>query len=130
MKASPARGLAHLALVERRAAGHRAIFQHVLRRTGRSSKTPICSRPERKPRPRSSLPISSSPAGTSNVEVSIRTDLNNNWAYFNFALINEDTGQDFDFGREVSYYRDSDGSEGESERFRDHPARSLREVLS
>lgn len=48
----------------------------------------------------------------SNVEVSIRTDLNNNWAYFNFALINEDTGQDFDFGREVSYYRDSDGSEG------------------
>ena len=49
---------------------------------------------------------------TSNVEISVRTDLNNNWAYFNFALINEDTGQDFDFGREVSYYRDSDGSEG------------------
>ena len=49
---------------------------------------------------------------TSNVEISIRTDLNNNWAYFNFALINEGTGQDFDFGREVSYYRDSDGSEG------------------
>ena len=48
----------------------------------------------------------------SNVEISIRTDLINNWAYFNFALINEDTGQDFDFGREVSYYRDSDGSEG------------------
>jgi hypothetical protein len=48
----------------------------------------------------------------SNVEISIRTDLNNNWAYFNFALINEDTGQDFDFGREVSYYRDSDGAEG------------------
>jgi hypothetical protein len=48
----------------------------------------------------------------SNVELSIRTDLNDNWAYFNFALINEDTGQDFDFGREVSYYRDSDGSEG------------------
>lgn len=49
---------------------------------------------------------------TSNVEISIRTDLNNNWAFFNFALINEGTGQDFDFGREVSYYRDSDGSEG------------------
>jgi hypothetical protein len=49
---------------------------------------------------------------TSNAELSIRTDLMNNWAYFNFALINEDTGQDFDFGREVSYYRDSDGSEG------------------
>jgi hypothetical protein len=49
---------------------------------------------------------------TSNVEIEVHTDLNNNWAYFNFALINEDTGQDFDFGREVSYYRDSDGSEG------------------
>lgn len=49
---------------------------------------------------------------TSNVKISIHTDLNDNWAYFNFALINEDTGQDFDFGREVSYYRDSDGSEG------------------
>lgn len=49
---------------------------------------------------------------TSNVEIEVRTDLNNNWAYFNFALINEDTGQDFDFGREVSYYRDSDGTEG------------------
>jgi hypothetical protein len=48
----------------------------------------------------------------SNVEVSIKTDLVNNWAYFNFALINENTGQAFDFAREVSYYRDSDGDEG------------------
>ncbi len=48
----------------------------------------------------------------SNVELSINTDLRDNWAYFNFALINEDTGQAFDFGREVSYYRDSDGTEG------------------
>ena len=48
----------------------------------------------------------------SNVEVSIKTNLDNNWAYFSFALINEDTGQAFDFAREVSYYRDSDGSEG------------------
>jgi len=48
----------------------------------------------------------------SNIKLSIRTDLNNNWAYFGFALINEGTGQTFDFGREVSYYRDSDGSEG------------------
>ncbi|MBI3472048.1 MAG: DUF4178 domain-containing protein [Candidatus Solibacter usitatus] len=48
----------------------------------------------------------------SNVQLSIRTDLNNNWAYFSFALINEGTGQAYDFGREVSYYsgRDSDGS--------------------
>jgi hypothetical protein len=49
---------------------------------------------------------------TSNVELSIHTDLNNNWAYFNFALINDQTGQTFDFAREVSYYHDSDGSEG------------------
>jgi hypothetical protein len=27
-------------------------------------------------------------------------------------LINDKTGQTFDFGREVSYYHDSDGSEG------------------
>jgi hypothetical protein len=48
----------------------------------------------------------------SNVELSIRTDLENNWAYFSFALINDQTGQTFDFSREVSYYHDSDGSEG------------------
>ncbi len=48
----------------------------------------------------------------SNVELSIRTDLENNWAYFSFALINETNGAAIDFGREVSYYhgRDSDGS--------------------
>lgn len=47
-----------------------------------------------------------------NVEISTKTDLSNNWAYFNYALINEETGQAYDFGREVSYYngRDSDGS--------------------
>jgi hypothetical protein len=48
----------------------------------------------------------------SNVEVAIETNLYNNWVYFNLALINEETGQAFDFGREVSYYtgRDSDGA--------------------
>ncbi len=49
---------------------------------------------------------------TSNVKLSIHTDLDNNWVYFNFALINDQTGQTFDFAREVSYYHDSDGSEG------------------
>ena len=39
---------------------------------------------------------------TSGVELAIHTDLRDNWAYFNFALINEATGQAFDFGREVS----------------------------
>jgi Domain of unknown function (DUF4178) len=47
-----------------------------------------------------------------NVEISTRTDLSNNWTYFNYALVNEETGQAYDFGREVSYYsgRDSDGN--------------------
>jgi hypothetical protein len=46
------------------------------------------------------------------VELSIRTDLSNNWAYFHLALINADTGDAADFGREISYYSgsDSDGS--------------------
>jgi hypothetical protein len=46
------------------------------------------------------------------IEVDTKTDLNNNWIYFNYALINDDTGVAYDFGREVSYYygADSDGS--------------------
>ena len=40
---------------------------------------------------------------TSNVELKTSTDLNNRWIYLNYALINEATGQAFDFGREVSY---------------------------
>ena len=49
---------------------------------------------------------------TSNVELTTSTDLNNRWIYLNYALINQQTGQAFDFGREVSYYHgyDSDGS--------------------
>ncbi|MBK5290789.1 MAG: DUF4178 domain-containing protein [Acidobacteriia bacterium] len=49
---------------------------------------------------------------TSNLELSTYTNLDNNWAYLSFALINEQTGQALDFGRELSYYhgRDSDGS--------------------
>ncbi len=49
---------------------------------------------------------------TSTVELTTNTNLNNNWVYFNFALINNDTGEAYDFGREVSYYfgSDSDGS--------------------
>ena len=49
---------------------------------------------------------------TSNLELTTSTDLNNRWIYLNYALINQDTGQAFDFGREVSYYHgyDSDGS--------------------
>jgi uncharacterized protein DUF4178 len=47
----------------------------------------------------------------SNVVVETDTSLLNNWAYFNFALVNQDTGTALTFGREVSFYRgrDSDG---------------------
>jgi hypothetical protein len=33
---------------------------------------------------------------TTNVEISTKTDLANNWTYFNYALINEETGQAYD----------------------------------
>lgn len=48
---------------------------------------------------------------TSNVKVSTTASVSNNWIYLNYALINQDTGQAWDFGREVSYYfgHDSDG---------------------
>jgi hypothetical protein len=53
---------------------------------------------------------------TSSVEVTTYADVRNNWIYLNYALINQDTGEAWDFGREVSYYYgyDSDGrwSEG------------------
>jgi len=47
-----------------------------------------------------------------NVQIDIASDLSNNWAYFNFALIDQDSGHGYDFGREVSYYfgSDSDGT--------------------
>lgn len=50
--------------------------------------------------------------GPDNIEVDIKTNLDNNWAYFNLALIDPDTGHGYDFGKEVSYYygTDSDGS--------------------
>jgi Domain of unknown function (DUF4178) len=49
---------------------------------------------------------------TSTVEVKTSADLQNNWIYLNYALINQDTGEAWDFGREVSFYTgyDSDGS--------------------
>ena len=49
---------------------------------------------------------------TSNVELTTSAHVDNNWIYLNYALIDEDTGHAFDFGREVSYYHgyDSDGA--------------------
>jgi hypothetical protein len=60
-------------------------------------------------------PIFEARGRKSNVEVRIDTDLSNNWAYFDIALINDQTGTAYDLGREVSYYygRDSDGSYSE-----------------
>ncbi|WP_031500609.1 DUF4178 domain-containing protein [Bryobacter aggregatus] len=56
--------------------------------------------------------------GNKNVEVDIRTDLENDWAFFGLALINDETGTAYDFGKEVSYYHgsDSDGSWSEGDR--------------
>ncbi len=49
---------------------------------------------------------------TSNIELTTTADVDNNWIYLNYALINQDTGHAYDFGREVTYYHgyDSDGS--------------------
>jgi hypothetical protein len=49
---------------------------------------------------------------TSDLELKTTSNVDNNWIYLNYALINQDTGQAYDFGREVSYYHgyDSDGS--------------------
>jgi len=60
-------------------------------------------------------PIFTLAGRTSNVRLTLETDLDNNWAYFNLALINEQTGTAYDFGREVSYYHgydDGNWSEG------------------
>jgi hypothetical protein len=49
---------------------------------------------------------------TSNVELTTTAYVDNNWIYLNYALINQDTGQAYDVGREVSYYHgyDQDGA--------------------
>ncbi|HUA85959.1 MAG TPA: DUF4178 domain-containing protein [Bryobacteraceae bacterium] len=49
---------------------------------------------------------------TAGMELTVQADVDNNWAYFNFALINEDTGSAYDFGREVSYYHGVDRDDG------------------
>ena len=56
--------------------------------------------------------------GTSTVQVKTYAPVDNHWIYLNYALINQDTGQAWDFGREVSYYHgyDSDGSWSEGSR--------------
>ncbi len=48
----------------------------------------------------------------SRVEVDVSANVDNDWVFFNFALINEQTGDSREFGQQVSYYRgtDSDGA--------------------
>ncbi len=45
---------------------------------------------------------------TASLVLTVHANVINNWGYFNFALINDETGNAFDFGREVSYYTGSD----------------------
>ena len=45
---------------------------------------------------------------TSSVELRTDASVANQWIYLNYALINADTGQAFDVGREVSFYSGSD----------------------
>ena len=54
----------------------------------------------------------------SNVMVRTNANVNNAWVYLSMALINDDTGTAYDFGREISYYSgtDSDGAWTEGSR--------------
>ena len=47
----------------------------------------------------------------SNVRIKTRANVDNGWAYFMYALINEDTGQALNLGREISYYHGRSGGE-------------------
>jgi uncharacterized protein DUF4178 len=52
---------------------------------------------------------------TSNVVIRSKASVDNSWIYLNLALINEETGNGYDFGREISYYHGKDSSESWSE---------------
>jgi hypothetical protein len=46
---------------------------------------------------------------TSNIRMEIATDLTNQWAHFDCALIHEDSGRAIQFGREIGYFSGSEG---------------------
>jgi hypothetical protein len=48
---------------------------------------------------------------SANLQVEVNGELNNAWAYISMALINEETGQAYDFGRQISYYSGVDEGE-------------------
>ena len=47
--------------------------------------------------------------------VEVATDVANNWVFFNYALLNQETGQAIEFGREVSFYFGRDDGESWTE---------------
>jgi hypothetical protein len=49
------------------------------------------------------------------LEVAVSTDLDNAWAFFSFALVNEETGRRLEFAREISRYHGVEGGESWSE---------------
>ncbi len=55
------------------------------------------------------------PGRTSNLEVTLATNLDGHYSYVNMALIDADTDRAYDFGREVSYYHGVEDGESWSE---------------
>jgi hypothetical protein len=49
------------------------------------------------------------------VRVETATDLNNHWMFLAYALVNDDTGQAFDFASDVSYYQGFEDGEAWTE---------------
>ena len=71
---------------------------------------------------------------TSDVELTTNAGVDNDWIYLNYALIDQDTGHAYNFGREIAYYHgyDSDGSwsEGQRNKHCNHSQCSARKLLS
>ena len=49
--------------------------------------------------------------GSSSIVIRSRTDLDNSWAAYSFALVNQDNGQVYRLDREIGYYQGYDGSD-------------------
>jgi hypothetical protein len=49
------------------------------------------------------------------VKVETSANIDNKWIYINYTLVNDETGQTYDFGREVSYYHGYDDGESWTE---------------
>ncbi|MCU0633610.1 MAG: DUF4178 domain-containing protein [Gemmatimonadaceae bacterium] len=63
-------------------------------------------------------PVFTATGRTSNIELTIDSDVEQDWMYLNIALVDVARGTAREFGREISYYsgRDSDGSWSEGSR--------------